>query len=54
MEELYEENWYQKWQKEAFLGKTSEVVPVPKQGCTGTPQQKPISTGTGPSGTGTA
>ena len=49
MGKLYEENWYQKWQKEAI----SEVVPVPKQSCTGTAQQNAISTGTDQSGTGT-
>ena len=37
MEKLYEENWYQKWQKETFLGKIPEAVPVQVQGCTGTP-----------------
>ena len=42
MEKLYEENWYQKmqnqhlWAKSAFMGKNHEVVPVPKQGGTGT------------------
>ena len=53
MEKLYEEIWYQKREKEAFLGKNPEVVPVPKQGGTGTTQQNPIGTGTGASGTGT-
>ena len=28
MGKLYEENWYQKWQKETFLGKIPEAVPV--------------------------
>ena len=40
-------------QKLAFLGKNYEVVPVPKQGGTGTTIQKPIGTGTDTSGTGT-
>ena len=53
MEKLYEENWYQKMQKLAFLGKNHEVVPVPKQGGTGTTQQNLIGTGTDTSGTGT-
>ena len=55
MEKLYEENWYQKRENLAFLGKNHEVVPVPKQGGTGTTQQNPIGTGTGTkqSGTGT-
>ena len=46
MEKLYEENWYQNMQKETFMGKNFEAVPVPKQGGTGTTQQKPIGTGT--------
>ena len=46
MEKLYEENWDQNMKKETFLGKNFEVVPVPKQGGTGTTQQKPIGTGT--------
>ena len=29
MEKLCEENWYQKMQKLAFLGKNYEAVPVP-------------------------
>ena len=43
----------QKRAKLAFMGKNFEVVPVPKQGGTGTTIQKPISTGTDTSGTGT-
>ena len=38
MEKLCEENWYQKMQKLAFMGKNYEAVPVPKQGGTGTTQ----------------
>ena len=53
MEKLCEENWHQKMQKLAFLGKNYEAVPVPKQGGTGTTIQKPIGTGTDTSGTGT-
>ena len=53
MEKLYEENWYQKMKKLAFLGKNHEVVPVPKQGVTGTTQQNLIDIGTDTSGTGT-
>ena len=34
-------------------GQNHEVVPVPKQGGTGTTQQNPIGTGTDTSGTGT-
>ena len=47
LEKLYEEKWYKKRAKEAILGKIFEAVPVPKQGDTGTGQQKPIGTGTG-------
>ena len=50
---LYEENWYQKRAKGTILGKICKAVPVPKQGGIGTTQQKPISTGTGTSGTST-
>ena len=50
---MYEENWYQKMQKLAFLGKNYEAVLVPKQGGTGTTIQKLIGTGTDTSGTGT-
>ena len=39
--------------KLAFLGKNHEVVPIPKQGGTGTTQRNPIGTGTGTSGTDT-
>ena len=39
--------------KLAFMGKNHEVVPVPKQGGTGTTQQNPFGTGTDTSGTGT-
>ena len=53
MEKLYEENWYQKREKEAILEKNFEAVPVPKQGGTGTTQHKPIGTGTDTSDTGT-
>ena len=44
MGKLYEENWYQKWQKKQIWAKFPrlyryryEVVPVQVQGCTGTP-----------------
>ena len=44
MGKLYEESWYQKWQKEENLGKFPKLyryryraVPVQVQGCTGTP-----------------
>ena len=53
MEKLYEEIWYQKRAKEANSGKNYEVVPVPKQGGTGTTQHNPIGTGTDTSCTGT-
>ena len=60
MEKLYEEKWYQKWQKEANMGNFPKLyryryrdVPVQVQGCTGTPQQKPTCTGTGLTCTGT-
>ena len=40
--------------KRSKSGQKSKVVPVPKQGGTGTTQQKPIGTGTAcPIGTGT-
>ena len=30
MGKLYEDNWYQKWQKEEILGKNFKAVPVSK------------------------
>ena len=54
MEKLYEEKWYQRGQKRSNSGQKSEVVPLPKQGGTGTTQQKPIGTGSDTSSTGTA
>ena len=53
MGKLYEENWYQKWKKETFLGKIPEAVPVRVQGCTSTAQQNANCIDTGPSCTGT-
>ena len=53
MEKLYEEKWYQKGQKPTFLSKNRKVVPVPKQGGTGTTQQNSIGTGTDTSGIST-
>ena len=52
MEELYEENWYKKWQKEAILGKflkwyryRNRAVPVPP--IRGQLVAVPIQAGTG-------
>ena len=39
--------------KSYISGQNHEVVPVPKQGGTGTPIQNPFGTGTKTSGTGT-
>ena len=43
-----------KVEKRSNSGQIPEVVPVSKQSGTGTAHQKPIGTGTDPSGTGTA
>ena len=62
MGKLYEESWYQKWQKEANMGKFQKlyryrykavpVHPQQKPSCTGTPQQNATCTGTGQRCTG--
>ena len=53
MEKLYEEKWYKKRAKSSISGQNHEVVPVPKQGGTGTTIQNPFGTGTMTSGTST-
>ena len=53
MGKLYEESWYQKWQKEENLGKFSKLYRYRYRAVPVHPQQKPTCTDTGLSCTGT-
>ena len=53
MGKLYEESWYQKWQKKQIWAKFSRLYRYRYRAVPVHPQQKPTCTGTGPSCTGT-